>query len=198
MNLYRKPREKNEGKAFTFIEVIISIAITVMVGTSIMFLILIAFKTQKKGYIQLRTVDYAESVKEKITEYLRDGSREASVRCYPFDAVYANHIVFNSEVGAANRALTFNTETKILTYDPDISIEGNEKIIGLGGDNLVTLDSVTFRRAMQTGSQPNSSIILVQLKVSDHGKGTIVRREGPEEIDWQITTRDFAVNLRRN
>jgi hypothetical protein len=52
---------------------------------------------------------------------------------------------------------------------------------------------------MQMAGIPDSSIILVNVTVSDNGYAMTPYRKNPSDpVNWITNTRSFAVNLRRN
>lgn len=184
------------GNGFTFIEVMIASSISVFIGITMIYLLVYVVREQRLGYVQYRVYEHANRLQDKITLLLQDASREAGVYYSEPDGAYYNRIVFRDDTGAKNEELIYNPNTYTLTYDPDRNTDGDEETLGFPNDEIAKLTDVRFRSAMKVGGIPDSSVILVEIEVTDQGYGRYFRDQS-NPINWVTSTRSFAVNLRR-
>ena len=103
--------------------------------------------------------------------------------------------LMRSAVGAANQQLIFDPAAQTLTYDPNIAVNNDQRIVARS-EGLNKLVNVRFRAATKTGGIPDSSVILVELEVNDGGMGRRSWRGDADEADWVTSTRSFSINLR--
>jgi len=188
--------------SFTLTEVLIASAIGAIVSAALMILLSIMAREYRLGIVRQRVFENADRVQDHITDLLQSASRGAGILLSdPIPPSYAfyHRIIFRTGVGAPNQQLQYNPVTKKLTYDPDISVNGDEITIGFKNDPIAKINDVQFRAAMQTGGLPDSAIILVNVTVSDNGYAmTPYRSNLSDPVNWITNTRSFAVNLRRN
>jgi hypothetical protein len=197
MKIMTKRKRLQKIAAFTLLEATISMAIFTMVGMAEVSLIIITAQTQNRGFVTMRIYKHADHIQDKIYDILQNASREAGVFFDTPNGSYYRKIIFKQGPDSPNESLSFNADNNTLTYDPDMNIPGNELIISYMSDKIAQLDEVGFRAAMKAGGLPDSAIILVNFKVSDHGKGKITYRDPSDEANWITSRRTFAVGLRR-
>ena len=188
--------------SFTITELLIASAISAIVAVALMSLLSIMAREYRLGIVRQRVFENADRVQDHITDLLQSASRGAGVLLsdpIPPSNVFYHRIIFRTGVMAANQELRYNPTKRVLTYDPNISVNGDETNIGFKSDLLAKINDVQFRAAMQTGGLPDSAIILVNVTVSDNGYAMTPYRKNPSDpVNWITNTRSFAVNLRRN
>lgn len=187
----------SKQKAFTLVEVIISAFLITIIGAAAISLMIMITREQRVGFVEQRVSENADRLQDRITERLREASREAGVFYAEPTGPYYHRIVFREGVGAANQEFRFDPDTATLTYDPDVNEDNDKEIIGFGNDSIARIDDVKFRSGMKTGGIPDSAIILVVVEVSDHGYAKKSFRDTTGKANWVMSTRSFAVNLRK-
>ena len=192
----RHLRGKNR-RAFTLLESIISIAIFTMVGIAEVSLIVMTARIHNEGFVEMLVFKHADYIQDRVTGLLQGGSRESGVFFADPDGAFYRRILFRQSMDSSPQELRFDPNTHKLTYDPDVSIPNNEVTIQYQGAQLAQLDDVCFRAAMKIGGIPDNSVLLVQIRVSDHGKGRSSYRDPHNEYNWITSRRHFAVCLRR-
>ena len=181
----------------TLVETVIASFIFTIIGMGVVSLLIITAREQRVGFVEQRVFEEADRLQDRITRILQGASRDAGVFFDHEEGAYFRRIVFREGIGKANQSLYFDKQSHILEYDPDMSISGNEKKLGMPGESIALPDMVKFRSAMKTGGIPDSAIILVVVEVSDHGYGKSAFRDISEKTNWIMSSRTFAVNLRR-
>ena len=188
---------KQHKRAFTLLEMIISMAIVTTVGIAEVSLILMTARTQNRGYVEMRVFKNADYIQDYITGVLQGASSDAGVFFHDPDGAYYNTIIIRDSIYDYNEKIRYNPENKTLVYDPDMSAENDEVLLSDGDDSLAVLEDMGFRAAMKEGGIPDSGLILVRFRVTDHGKGKITYRDPDNEYNWITSRRNFAVGLRK-
>ena len=186
---------RTSKQGFTLVEVLIAATIGVLVMGAVMGLMITTLRDQRLGLVQQRVSEQADRVQDQVTELLKYGSRDAGVFLADADGAYYRKVVFRQETGAANQQLEYDPDDMTLTYDPDLSKSGGEKVFDTSS-SMTTLDRVRFVTGMKVGGIPDSGVILVEIEVSDHGFARKPYRDPSNEANWVVSSRSFAVNLR--
>lgn len=203
----RNKRNCRLSKGFTFAEAVIAIGIGGIVFATIMVLFSALIREQRIGYMRQRVFEKADRIQDEITELLQGASRGAGVFFADASGSFYRTMIIRTATGGANQQLKYDPVKRSLTFDPNINTTGGERLIGVLGtpkdpanpdDPTCSIMDVSFRAAMQTGGIPDSSLILVNVTVSDQGYATRHYKDSSQLKNHIISTRSFAVNLRRN
>ncbi len=184
-------------RGITLVETLIAVTISLPIVTALMYLMVATAREQKVGFVQQLVFDSADRIQDKITRLLQDASRASGVYFADADGEFYNRIAFRQQVGPPTQELFFDSASGTLTYDPDVNVSNNEETIDVASSTLCELDNVAFRASIKVGGIPDSSIVLVRLRVSDHGRARSSWRDAGSQANWIVSTRMFAVNLRR-
>lgn len=204
--------KKNIKKGFTFVEIIIASAILSLMVGFIYSLISYATREQIIGSVEQRLNEHADRIQDFIELTLQAQSREAGVSYPNMTGGYSTKIAFREGIGFPNQQLSYNSATKNLIYDPNVSTTGGEKIVGFSesATGLSHLDAVRFWPGMQVGGIPDGSFVNVWIEVSDHGLIEKLKQSGKVFKDtetpantnnpayWTKVVRVFTVGLRRD
>ena len=192
----RMMRTKLRGRGgFTMIELMFAAVIGLGVMAAMMQLVLMVARDQRLGLVEQSVFTRADQVQDSITQLVTYSSANAGVFLATPDGAFFHRLVFRTAVGAANRELVFDPDDQTLTYDPNIAISNDHRVVARS-EGLARLVSVRFRAATKIGGIPDSSVILVELEVSDEGLGRRSWRGDADEADWVTSTRSFSINLR--
>jgi len=192
-------RSRARRAGFTLVEVLFAAAIGVMVSAGLVSSLWITAREQRMGMTEQRVFQRADLLEDRISAMLRGASRSAGVFLTDPSGAFFHTIVFRigSGPGFANQSLSFNPTTDRLTYDPDMSVSGDEQILAENTAPGLFIEDVLFQTGLQTGDIPDSAAILVRITVSDRGFGRGTYRYASDPVNWIQSTRTFAVNLRR-
>lgn len=209
MNIYCNKNKSNRrsSSGFTFAETVVAIGISGIVFATIMVLFSALIREQRIGYMRQRVFEKADRIQDEITDLLQSASRGAGVFFTDANGSFYRTMIFRTATGSANQQLKYDPAKRTLTYDPNISTSGGERLIGVLGtpkdpanpdDPTCSILDVSFRAGMQTGGIPDSSLILINVTVSDQGYATRHYKDASQLKNHIISTRSFAVNTRRN
>lgn len=197
----------------TFLEILVASTILALLAGSITSLLIGVSRQQRLSYIEGRVYQRADALQDNIMSILRAASRNDVVPFSPADAVEGQaadsqymyrRIIFRKGFNQPNEELRFDPATHQLTYDPDLSKTGDEVRLDAPNDKskVSRLEDCWFAAGMAPGGIPDSSLILVQLQVSDVGLARNSYRKTADtavgRANWVVSARSFAVNLRRN
>jgi len=184
-------------RAVTFMELTIGLALMAIVSGGIMGLLFLFGREHRVSFVEQRVFEHADRLQDRITVLLHTASRSTGVFYADPVGSFYHRIVFRKSVGAPNEELSFDPSEHTLTYDPDISVDGDEELLGLPSESYSQLRDIRFRSAMKTGGIPDSGIIIILLEVTDRGYARRHYRDSTKTFNHVISSRTFAVNLRR-
>ncbi|HOE62389.1 MAG TPA: hypothetical protein PKW18_06140 [Candidatus Sumerlaeota bacterium] len=207
IDCYKKSSSNASPKGYTFAETVVAIGMSGIIFVTIMVLFSALIREQRIGFIRQRVFEKADRIQDEVTELLQSASKEAGVFFTDANGAFYRTIIFRTATGGANQRLQYDPTKRSLTYTPDITVSGGQRLIGVLGkpknpsspdDPTCSILDVSFRTAMQTGGIPDSSVILVNVTVSDQGYATRHYKDPSKVKNHIISTRSFAVNTRRN
>lgn len=200
------PTHRQRG--LTLIEIVVASSIAIFVTAGVVYLLWAVARQQRVAFIEAQVARRADRLQDQIMSVLRAASRNQVVPFSVNDAVpgqptgkevFFYRIIFRSGESAPNQQLQFDPTRKTLTYDPDISVSGNERRFdaAFANSSLTRLEYVWFAQGVLPTGAPDNSLILVQLEVNDQGLARRSWRNPANRANWVIATRTFAVNLRQ-
>ncbi len=198
--------KRKTGTGVTLVEVMIASILTTMVVLGVMYLMRVTAREQRVGFSQHQVIEYADRVQDRLTSLMQGASREAGIFFSESEGAWYRKMVFREAIGQANQELYFDSDEQVLVYLPDRNNPDDKEYLGFGHANMSASDPVAklldvrFRAGMKTGGIPDSGVILVEFEVADMGRGRLNAAEDGEDnmSSWIISTRTFAINLRRS
>ena len=198
-------------RGVTLIELFFALAILSFVAAMIAQLLIVTGREQRAGYVEQQVFNYADRLQDRITMWLQDAATGEVMMTDPNGAWFET-VVFRREFTAPLQRIHYDPGTFQLEYDPDLSIAGNEEIIGppqvVDNPNWqIQLQNVLFFNATPTLPPDDSvnTVVLVQFQVTDNGWGREIWWSGQDSQGRQAkqgvpftTQRSFAVGTRRD
>ncbi len=207
--------EYTRRRGFTLLEMLIAISVSSLVVPVVLFLMLQTARDQRQAFVEQRVFQHADRLQDRLQEIFRGShqsnnqifypgaSRQAGILMTAADGMFFNIVRFYADdptlATVPQQQVAYDGTTRELVYDPNLAVGGNEQIINLaeGPEAITSLDWVRFRVAQKDGGIPDSSLILVDFQVSDHGYAKRVTHDPNDPVNWIISHRTFAINLRR-
>ena len=199
------------GRGFTILELAISAIMASSLVAIVLWLLISTAREQRVTFIEAMVLQRAALIQDRITDILREASRNNVV---PFSAadvvagqgttpIFYTRLIFREGLNQPNQELRWDAANRRLVYDPDRNVANNEQNLDIPQSNTVEtrLEYVWFAVGRLPGGAPDSSIVLVQFEVSDAGRAKSSFRNAADtaagRTNWVRSTRNFAVNLRR-
>lgn len=213
LNLGRPRRPRLSG--MTMVEMLVALLVGAILPALLFSLMLMLGRMQRVSYYESRVFQQADMLEDKITRILQNAHTN-SILLNPVDAdgAYFKSINFSRGIGVnpttnqmwPDEKLSYNSTTKVLTYDPDINATNNEQTLGIDtakNSSWLTLDRVWFYNARPTSADTSvKSVIMVTIQVTDNGKGRQTYRNvatgGSTNTNRITCNRTFAVVTRKD
>ena len=189
---------RNEKRAYTLVEIVVSMGIGVLVLGFFGVTILTTAYEQRQALVQASLETEVCLVSDKLAGLLRSMSSTESVVFTDVvpgkTGCYRTIIVAQGEIASYPReVISFNASTNTVTHDPNRNSAGDVRVLSLPTSTTV-LRELYFYPSCASDGRSDSTTLNVFLQLDDNGSGGRRNTDGTQK---RITvTRSFAIKMR--